>query len=952
MKRGLAHALGLAAVPLALCLIAASAAQAAGAPAAPAGSARSGRAAGAPGAGPGGTAAALEAVYAAARHLPPASVGGIRAGSLHTGSAGGANWAIASFVPAVSDPANVKAAFQDGASGAVFRQDPGQAPGKAWHLAQAGPYGCGRGLPASLQQSFGLADPAPCRAQAPAERAAAQRAPRGTATTGQRIAGIALSQVGVGATPAMTNFGTVDCDPYSTLVGAQSPNADGCGLDPHFKIENQNEEWCSDFAKWVWQQAGVTVDMNTINAGAVSYYDWGLDQGETMVPDSGTPAVGDAVVFFPPGPVTRSTYADHVGIVTGVNPDGTVNMANGDFAGAPDISVQYNTGINLTPWASQMWNAGEQWVLVTPPDGAQQQAPAAAISGPRQAVTGIAISFRALAAQPGGSVSHYLWTFGDGRADNTSGPAVSHVYAENGTYPVTVSVTSSTGTVTTRAWDVSVTGASSPVASVPVNAVWYSPTPVDEYLFLKSPSGGLAADTWDGASWLQLAMPGRPASGSGLTALSYPDPAAGDAMTPHAYYSSAGGLAETYLGSSGWTARSLPGQPAGGSAIAAESGVSGPEVFYFTAGRHLAESAAQQGSWATSAVGGPAAASIASLALAATDSGPELFYLSGSGSLTAASEHGGQWQANQIASGAGVAPGSPLAAVTNGPDQVSVYFVDGRGKLAEAVTDAPGWAVSEVPGGPAPVASLTATSYLRGAQSSTGEPVGVGTEVFTLNSSGQPSVTYSSGATASWQTAALPGTGTSILAAEAYQNAGEPSRVYLSGPLSADEASTPGGPWTSAALPATPASLADSVVLYAATASDYTAALDAAAAAGLPDSQVTRSFATAWADALSGNYLVISVGQAATDALYYNVCGWPNPSGEIPGGTPFSIVGGPLNSLPGPDLYEEAAAKATSQTPALAADLAYYATHGQLPPGVTAPPPEADPVYACAGEAS
>jgi hypothetical protein len=928
VTRILMRRLALATLPVALCLVSAPAAWAAGAP----------------GANPSGNTAALGAVYAAARHLPASSVGGIRAGSLRTGSADNVGWAIADFLPAASDTANVKAAFQDGASAAVFSQRPGQ----AWRLVQAGPYGCGRGLPASLVQSFGLADPALCRTNMAANRSAAQQAPHASATVGERIADIALSQVGVGVTPATPSFGTVDCDPYSTLVGAQSPNADGCGLDPNFKIENQNEAWCSDFAKWVWQRAGVTVDMNTINAGSVSFYDWGLDQHESLVADSGTPAVGDAVVFFPPGQITPTTYADHVGIVTGVNPDGTINMANGDFAGGPNISVQYDTSISLTSWASSVWHTGEQWVLVSPPTGAQQPVPSVSASGPSHAVAGTSVAFTARTI----AATQYLWTFGDGRADNVSGASVSHVYAENGVYPVTVSVTSSLGTVTVRSWNVTVTGASSAVASVPVNAVWYSPTPVSEYLFLRSSAGGLATDIWDGASWLQLAVPGTPDAGSprsaadeGITALSYPDAAVSDAMTPHAYYSSGGTLTETYLGGSGWTSQPLAGQPTAGSAIAADYEPSGPHVFYFAGdngNKQLTVSAEQNGSWVSSPVGAPAAASVGSLAVADTDAGPDLFYLSGHGALTVA----GPTRTTVIKTPLGVAADSPLAAVSTGPDQAAVYFLDAHGKLAQAVRGPLDWMVSEVPGAPASTSALAAAGYLLGAQSAADGPVRVGTEVFTLNSSGQPSVTYSG------HTVSLPGTGSAILAADAYQNAGEPSRLFLSGPLSVDEANAPGGPWTVTALPDTPATLADRVVLYAATTSDYTAALDAAAAAGLPASQVTKAFATAWADTLSGNYLVISVGLAATDALYYNVCGWPNPSGEIPGSTPFYTVGGPLNSLPGPDAYEEAAAKTASQTPALATDLAYYATHGALPSGVTTLPPVARPVYACSGDPS
>jgi len=144
----------------------------------------------------------------------------------------------------------------------------------------------------------------------------------------------------------------------------------------------------------------------------------------------------------------------------------------------------------------------------------------------------------------------------------------------------------------------------------------------------------------------------------------------------------------------------------------------------------------------------------------------------------------------------------------------------------------------------------------------------------------------------------------------------------------------------------------DRVVLYAATPADQASALSAAQAAGLPASQVTQSFATAWDDTLSGNYLVISVGLAATDALYFNVCGWANPSGDIPGSTPFYIVSGPRDTLPGAGAYEEAAAATAAKTPQFAADLAYYAVHGALPPGVTALPAAAGPQYACAGSPS
>jgi hypothetical protein len=121
----------------------------------------------------------------------------------------------------------------------------------------------------------------------------------------------------------------------------------------------------------------------------------------------------------------------------------------------------------------------------------------------------------------------------------------------------------------------------------------------------------------------------------------------------------------------------------------------------------------------------------------------------------------------------------------------------------------------------------------------------------------------------------------------------QPTQLFLSGAAGAmtedSGAGAPAGAWTTQALPASAATFKDRVVLYAAAPADDTAALTAAAA-GIPAGQVTTSFATAWDDTLSGGYLVISVGQAATGALYCNACGWANPSVDIPGSTPFYDV--------------------------------------------------------------
>jgi hypothetical protein len=938
-------------------------------------------------------AASLEGTYEAALHVPAADVGGIRAGTLHTGSASGREWAIASFTPARSAAKKIAVNFQDGAATGVFTKT-----GGTWRLVQTGLYGCGDGLPAALKSAWHLADPAACSTPATAQRASAQRAlaampasaraaaraasaaktataraATSSAGVSQEIAAIALSQVGVEDTPAVTNFNGVDCDPYSTLVAGFSADSDGCGYDTGFGVENENETWCSDFNKWVWQQAGITADMNTLNAGAVSFYDWAVAQGQTPQLDTGTPQAGDSVVFFGPG--NFPDFADHVGVITSVSSDGTIDMVNGDFAATPDVHAEYDTGItSLSSFGAQVEGPGEQWILVSPPTTAQQPSPTGSIAGPSVAVAGATGSFRASGAVRGGTVSAYYWTFGDGRTTNATGADVTHAFSEPGTYTVSVTITSSFGTIVTLERNVHVAAPSSGVASVPYDGIWYDPLPVLQYVFTRS-AGGLAVDSWDGGSWLQLTVPGDPSATGNFATLAYPAAANADAMTPHAYYRAAdGSLAETYLSTSGWVTQELPGQPAAGGAIVATTTTSGaPAVFFVDTAGDLAETAQGSGGWATSELTGAAGVRSASLALTDTASGPEIFAVGPAGTIRVYSSDGRRWLGWEVP--ARTAAGGSLAALTTPGGHAAVVYVSARGGLAEAtqagpVTAGP-WRLAGLPGSPARGSTLAATTYLLPSMipstpgsfpqppgsttpSNVAEPLG--TEAFFLTTSGSPAVSYDSGT--GWRTATLPGTASSIAAASAYQVEEEPSNLFLTGTSGLTEETTgarsgdPSGTWTSMALPATPATWADQIVLYAADPADAAAAQAAAAAAGLPASQVTTSFAAAWADTLSGEYLVFAVGAPAVTALYTNECGWPNPSALPAGSTPFYYYLGPINTLPGADAFVNSASDTTADTQALAADLAYYALNGSLPAGVTSLPAAVGPTYTCSGSPS
>jgi hypothetical protein len=900
---------------------------------------------------------ALIQAYAAARHLPKDMVAGVRPGSLHLAEvpASGSWWAIADFTPSAAADATVRIGFQDGASTGVFTR----APGQPWRLVQVAgaPYECSSALSAALRTAWRLPAPADCGTPAAAVKRAASRALAAAApasTVGQDAADIALSQVGVGDTPAVTSFSYVDCDPYSTLVGPPTPNENACAYDPGHSVENTDEAWCSDFVKWVWQQAGVTADMNDINAGSTSFTGWAQAQGQTLTIDSDAPAVGDAVVFYPPGAVGPSDYADHVGIVTAVNPDGTVNLVNGDFLGTSNISVQYDTDVDLPTWASQVWNQGEQWVFVAPPTTTQPSVPNATITGPHAAVTGTAADFRAAATEPGGSITQYLWTFGNGAT--ATGAAASHVFTNAGVATVTMTATSSLGTVITKTRNVDVFDPSSAAATTPNAWVWYSAELVNQSFFLAAPSGSLSQDTWDGASWLDTAVPGQAARRSHLAVLNYADPTAG--LEPHVFYRSAAGtLSQTYQQDDGtWATQTLAGKPAAGSPIVATTGAdagptrAGPEVFYLTAARRLAESVEQGTTWVAHTLPGPAARPGA-LALADSAEGGQpaahLFYLDTRGSLITTSAVGRGWLSTPVRSGIVTVRASSLAALAGGPDgsELRVFFTGRNGRLAVATSGDLGlaWSGRWLPGRPARGSALAAADDV--------SPSGALSEdVFYLAASGRPAVTAGNGS--AWTSSRLPSTATAVLGTGDYPEPDQPQRLFLadgSGRELDATGTAAGSGWATSSLPDTPATFDDTIELYAATPADYQSALSAAQAAGLPASQVTESFATAWADTLSGSYLVIAVGVPATSALYDNPCGWANPSGEDPGTTPFFYYLGPLDQLPGTGAYENGAAATAPATLALATDLAYYAVHGQLPAGVTSLPPATGATFACSG---
>src|SRR5207237_5031451 len=111
----------------------------------------------------------------------------------------------------------------------------------------------------------------------------------------------------------------------------------------------------------------------------------------------------------------------------------------------------------------------------------------------------------------------------------------------------------------------------------------------------------------------------------------------------------------------------------------------------------------------------------------------------------------------------------------------------------------------------------------------------------------------------------------------------------------------------------------------------------------LASADVTGSFTQAWTDLTGGQDLVIAVGDAAVDGLFYNACGWASPSGSATGGTPFYWLGSPFRQSSGADIYEPADGTTDANSALLAAQLTHFALTGSLPdygrPPTLLPPP-------------
>ena len=157
--------------------------------------------------------------------------------------------------------------------------------------------------------------------------------PSGASTVGDTAKSIALGELGPNQTRGnLENPMESGCNKYTgALVGHTTGTAPCAG-----QFGNRNFAtppglpWCSDFATWVWHQAGA--DITGLNQGSWTFYTYGQRNGTWHPASSGyVPQPGDAILY---DLTTSPLYSSHVGIVVSAsNPPDVVQGNWGDANG-------------------------------------------------------------------------------------------------------------------------------------------------------------------------------------------------------------------------------------------------------------------------------------------------------------------------------------------------------------------------------------------------------------------------------------------------------------------------------------------------------------------------------------------------------------------------------------------------------------------------------------------
>jgi hypothetical protein len=146
----------------------------------------------------------------------------------------------------------------------------------------------------------------------------------------QRIVALAKSKDQFGSAVEETPINS-NCNPYTAAFGRGSTS--GCAKG------TAAEEWCSDFAEWVWMRSGA--DVSGITGYSYTFVDHGQRLATFKAGATNNPRPGDAVVWG----YASTHVGDHVGLVVAVKGN-LIDVVSGN-SGPPTPQ-----GYNVAVWDS------------------------------------------------------------------------------------------------------------------------------------------------------------------------------------------------------------------------------------------------------------------------------------------------------------------------------------------------------------------------------------------------------------------------------------------------------------------------------------------------------------------------------------------------------------------------------------------------------------------------